>query len=67
MRYCGQRPMNYGQVTRSNQLNRAKLDPQMIDVLEIQGKRSLSLDRISNTPVTEVRDFIHEGTCLLEC
>ena len=57
MLYCGQRPTNYGHATRSNQLNRAKLDPQMIDVLAIQGKRSLSLDRISNAPVTEVRDL----------
>ena len=38
-------------------MHRAKLDPQMIDVLEIQEKRSLSLDQIDNTPVAEVRDL----------
>ena len=38
-------------------MNRAKLDPQMIDVLEIQGKRSLSLGQIDNAPVAEVRDL----------
>ena len=38
-------------------MHRAKLDPQMIDVLEIQEKRSLSLDQIDNTSVAEVRDL----------
>ena len=38
-------------------MHREKLDPQMIDVLEIQEKRSLSLDRIDNTSVAEARDL----------
>jgi acetyl esterase len=38
-------------------VDRAKLDPQMIDILEIQEKRSLSLDQINNTSVAEVRDL----------
>jgi acetyl esterase len=38
-------------------VRRAKLDPQMINVLEIQEKRSLSLDQIGNTSVAEVRNL----------
>lgn len=36
---------------------RAKLDPQMIDVLEFQEKRSLSLGQIDNAPVAEIRNL----------
>ena len=44
----------------------AELDPQMIDVLRIQEKRSLSLAQISQTPVTEVRN-LYPRARLLEC